>query len=190
MSRLFAAQPAAYLRADGDTGQRRACDTGQRVPSIVFTKGGGLWLESIAAIGSDAVGLDWTMDIGRARQLVGDKVALQGNLDPNVLFAPPDAVAAETRRVLDAYGNLEPFKGGPMLQAVWRGLDATEQAMPELAINCARKGCQPPRLEELTQDETTNAELIQALGLTKMTDQTQFQANAPAQATAQWCAKV
>ena len=78
---------------------------GQRVPSIVFTKGGGLWLESIAAIGCDAVGLDWTMDIGRARRLVGDKVALQGNLDPNVLFAPPEAVATETRRVLDAFGN-------------------------------------------------------------------------------------
>jgi len=51
------------------------------------------------------VGLDWTMDIGRARQLVGDKVALQGNLDPNVLFAPPEVVAHEARRVLDAYGN-------------------------------------------------------------------------------------
>jgi uroporphyrinogen decarboxylase len=77
---------------------------GQRVPSIVFTKGGGLWLESIAAIGSDAVGLDWTMDIGRARKLVGDKVALQGNVDPNVLFAPADVVAAETRKVLDSFG--------------------------------------------------------------------------------------
>jgi uroporphyrinogen decarboxylase len=86
------------------SGLIRECD-GQRVPSIVFTKGGGLWLESIAAIGCDAVGLDWTMDIGRARQLVGDKVALQGNLDPNVLFAPPAAVATETRRVLDAFGN-------------------------------------------------------------------------------------
>ena len=78
---------------------------GERVPNVVFTKGGGLWLESIAAIGCDAVGLDWTMDIGRARQLVGDKVALQGNLDPNVLFAPPEVVAHEARRVLDAYGN-------------------------------------------------------------------------------------
>jgi len=78
---------------------------GERVPSIVFTKGGGLWLESIAAIGCDAVGLDWTMDIGRARALVGDRVALQGNLDPSVLFAPPEAIASETRRVLDAYGN-------------------------------------------------------------------------------------
>jgi uroporphyrinogen decarboxylase len=77
---------------------------GQRVPSIVFTKGGGLWLESIAAIGCDAVGLDWTMDIGRARALVGDKVALQGNLDPAILFATPEVVAAEARRVLDAYG--------------------------------------------------------------------------------------
>jgi uroporphyrinogen decarboxylase len=77
---------------------------GRRVPSIVFTKGGGIWLESIAAIGSDAVGLDWTMDIGRARALVGDRVALQGNLDPSILFAPPEAVAAEARRVLDSYG--------------------------------------------------------------------------------------
>ncbi len=77
---------------------------GQRVPSIVFTKGGGLWLESIAATGADAVGLDWTMDIGRAREITGGRVALQGNLDPAVLFAPPEAVAAEARRVLDAYG--------------------------------------------------------------------------------------
>ncbi|WP_018992868.1 uroporphyrinogen decarboxylase [Aromatoleum toluclasticum] len=78
---------------------------GERVPNIVFTKGGGLWVESIADIGCDAVGLDWTMDIGRARKLVGDKVALQGNLDPNVLFAPPEAVARETKRVLDSFGN-------------------------------------------------------------------------------------
>ena len=78
---------------------------GERVPNIVFTKGGGLWIESIAAIGCDAVGLDWTMDIGRARKLVGDKVALQGNLDPNVLFAPPEAVAREAKRVLDSFGN-------------------------------------------------------------------------------------
>ena len=77
---------------------------GQRVPSIVFTKGGGLWIERIAGIGCDAVGLDWTMDIGRARALVGDRVALQGNLDPNVLFAPPEVVAREARRVLDAFG--------------------------------------------------------------------------------------
>ncbi len=78
---------------------------GRPVPSIVFTKGGGLWLEDIAAAGYDAVGLDWTMDIGKARALVGDRVALQGNLDPAVLFASPEAVAEQARRVLDSFGN-------------------------------------------------------------------------------------
>ena len=64
---------------------------GQRIPSIVFTKNGGLWLEKIAAIGCDAVGLDWTIDLGEARRRVGDKVALQGNLDPDVVgFAAPN----------------------------------------------------------------------------------------------------
>jgi uroporphyrinogen decarboxylase len=77
---------------------------GARVPGIVFTKGGGQWLEAIAAIGCDAVGLDWTTDIGAARARVGDKVALQGNLDPLVLFAQPEQVAAEARKILDAYG--------------------------------------------------------------------------------------
>jgi len=78
---------------------------GSRVPSIVFTKGGGLWLEDIAAIGCDALGLDWTIDIGEARRRVGDKVALQGNLDPGVLFASPEKVTAETGKILDAYGS-------------------------------------------------------------------------------------
>lgn len=77
---------------------------GQKIPSIVFTKGGGLWLEKIAAIGCDGVGLDWTVDIGDARRRVGDQVALQGNLDPNVLFATPEKIAAEATKVLDAYG--------------------------------------------------------------------------------------
>ncbi len=77
---------------------------GERIPSIVFTKGGGLWLEQIARIGSDAIGLDWTIDIGEARRRVGDRVALQGNLDPGVLFASPERIAAEARRVLDSYG--------------------------------------------------------------------------------------
>lgn len=62
---------------------------GVRIPAVVFTKGGGLWLESIANSGCDAVGLDWTTDIGEARRRIGDKVALQGNLDPFVLFASP-----------------------------------------------------------------------------------------------------
>ena len=78
---------------------------GQRVPVIVFTKGGGPWLEEIAAIGADVVGLDWTVNLGRARAAVGDRVALQGNLDPNVLFAPPEAVAREAVAVLDSFGR-------------------------------------------------------------------------------------
>ncbi len=77
---------------------------GTRIPSIVFTKGGGQWLEEIAAIGCDAVGLDWTTDIGAARRRVGDKVALQGNLDPVALFAQPEKIAQEARTILDAYG--------------------------------------------------------------------------------------
>lgn len=77
---------------------------GVKIPVIVFTKGGGLWLDSIADIGCDAVGLDWTMDIGVARQKVGHKVALQGNLDPAVLFATPEVIRAETERVLASYG--------------------------------------------------------------------------------------
>ncbi|MDO8347959.1 MAG: uroporphyrinogen decarboxylase [Rugosibacter sp.] len=78
---------------------------GERVPSILFTKGGGQWLEAIAATGCDAVGLDWTTDLGEARQRVGDRVALQGNLDPMALFASPEKVASEARRVLDSYGS-------------------------------------------------------------------------------------
>ncbi|MFM7848932.1 MAG: uroporphyrinogen decarboxylase [Rubrivivax sp.] len=78
---------------------------GVRIPVIVFTKGGGPWLEQIAGIGADVVGLDWTVNLGAARALVGDRVALQGNLDPNVLFAPPDAVAQQARAVLDSFGR-------------------------------------------------------------------------------------
>jgi uroporphyrinogen decarboxylase len=78
---------------------------GRRVPNIVFTKGGGAWLGKIAAIGCDAVGVDWTTDLAAARSAVAGRVALQGNLDPSALFAPPDALRAETRRVLDSYGS-------------------------------------------------------------------------------------
>ena len=77
---------------------------GRRVPVVVFTKGGGLWLEAIADIGCDAIGVDWTIDIGTARQRVGQRVALQGNLDPNVLFASPECIARETKAILDSYG--------------------------------------------------------------------------------------
>jgi uroporphyrinogen decarboxylase len=77
---------------------------GRRVPSIVFTKGGGAWLEQMAAIGCDAVGVDWTTDLGAARRAVHGRVALQGNLDPSALFAPPETLRAEALRVLDGYG--------------------------------------------------------------------------------------
>jgi uroporphyrinogen decarboxylase len=78
---------------------------GARVPSILFTKGGGLWLESLAECGSDAIGLDWTMDIGAARRRVGNRVALQGNLDPAVLLSTPEAVRREAEQVLAAFGS-------------------------------------------------------------------------------------
>jgi len=77
---------------------------GRRVPCVVFTKGGGNWLEAIAAIGADAVGLDWSTDIGDARRRIGDKVALQGNLDPFALFGTPDSISTEVARVLEGYG--------------------------------------------------------------------------------------
>jgi uroporphyrinogen decarboxylase len=77
---------------------------GRRVPHVVFTKGGGPWLEAIAASGADVVGIDWTVDLGRARERVGANVALQGNLDPAVLFAAPDAIRNEVRRVLASFG--------------------------------------------------------------------------------------
>jgi uroporphyrinogen decarboxylase len=78
---------------------------GVKIPAIVFTKGGGHWAEEIAAIGADAIGLDWTANLGKVRALVGDKVALQGNLDPAILFANPEQIRAEVVKVLDAYGR-------------------------------------------------------------------------------------
>ncbi|MFO7188258.1 MAG: uroporphyrinogen decarboxylase [Pseudomonadota bacterium] len=77
---------------------------GRRVPSIVFTKGGGLWLEAIAECGADAVGVDWTVSLGEARRRVGDRVALQGNLDPAALLGDAEAVRREAVRVLEAFG--------------------------------------------------------------------------------------
>jgi uroporphyrinogen decarboxylase len=77
---------------------------GRRIPHIVFTKGGGLWLDDIAAIGPDVVGLDWTVNLGAARARIGDRVALQGNLDPNVLFAGPAQIRAEVQKTLASFG--------------------------------------------------------------------------------------
>jgi uroporphyrinogen decarboxylase len=82
-----------------------------RVPSIVFTKGGGLWLEDIAASGCDAVGLDWTVNLGQARARVGSRVALQGNLDPMILMANPEQIRAEAIKTLESYGVPQPGQG-------------------------------------------------------------------------------
>ncbi|OBW91137.1 uroporphyrinogen decarboxylase [Gallibacterium genomosp. 3] len=78
---------------------------GRKVPVTLFTKGGGLWLEAIAATGCDAIGLDWTIDIAKAKARVGDKVALQGNMDPSVLYAAPERIEQEVKTILAGYGN-------------------------------------------------------------------------------------
>ena len=84
---------------------RKVLSQVRNAPRIVFTKGSGAWLESIAAGGCEAVGLDWTVDPRDARRKIGAKVALQGNLDPAVLGAPPACAREEVRRVLDAFGS-------------------------------------------------------------------------------------
>ena len=77
---------------------------GERIPTIVFTKGGGLWLEQIADIGCDAVGLDWTVNLGSARSRIGDRCALQGNVDPMLLFADDAGIRREVERTLTSFG--------------------------------------------------------------------------------------
>jgi len=78
---------------------------GRKVPVVLFTKGGGCWLEDIAAAGPDAAGLDWTTDIGEARKCVGDKMALQGNMDPSILYASPERIQQEVKMILESYGK-------------------------------------------------------------------------------------
>jgi uroporphyrinogen decarboxylase len=92
---------------------------GEVIPRIVFTKGGGLWLKDMGALDCDVLGLDWTVNLAAARALVGGAEyaagvsgpgkALQGNIDPNVLFAPPAAIATEVAKVLDSFGT--PYQG-------------------------------------------------------------------------------
>jgi uroporphyrinogen decarboxylase len=78
---------------------------GQRIPTILFTKGGGLWLEAMAEAGYDALGVDWQTDIALARARVGDKVSLQGNLDPIALYAEPQVIVEKVKTILHKYGN-------------------------------------------------------------------------------------
>ena len=101
----------AYMRRVID-GLRRD-HAGERVPSIVFTKGGGLWLEAIADSGCDAVGLDWTVNLGEARARIGDRCALQGNLDPMALFAAPEQIEAAAVAVLNSFGPPRSANGAP-----------------------------------------------------------------------------
>jgi uroporphyrinogen decarboxylase len=83
---------------------------GQIIARIVFTKGGGLWIKEMGELDCEVLGLDWTMNLGTARTLVGGAAggpgkALQGNIDPIVLFAPPEKIADEVKRVLDSFGT-------------------------------------------------------------------------------------
>ena len=78
---------------------------GRKVPSIVFTKNGGLWLEQIVTAGSDCVGLDWTIEMAQAKARIGDQVALQGNMDPSVLYGGADVIRAEVARILEGFGK-------------------------------------------------------------------------------------
>jgi uroporphyrinogen decarboxylase len=101
--RVFQEFSLQYLRQV--VSQLQTEHDGARIPCIVFTKGGGLWLEEMADIGADAIGLDWTVNLGAARERIGHKVALQGNLDPSVLFANPQRIEAEVEHLLASYGK-------------------------------------------------------------------------------------
>jgi len=78
---------------------------GRKIPVILFTKNGGLWLEKIVESGCDCVGLDWTIPINEARDRVGDRVALQGNMDPAVLYGSPEAIRKEVGIILEQFGH-------------------------------------------------------------------------------------
>jgi uroporphyrinogen decarboxylase len=78
---------------------------GRHVPVILFTKGGGAWLERMSMSGVDALGVDWMTELSAVRRTTFDRVALQGNLDPGVLFSPPAAIRVEVARVLESYGR-------------------------------------------------------------------------------------
>jgi len=93
---------------------KRQGANGEAIPRIVFTKGGGLWLDDMGGLDCEVLGLDWTVNLGKARAILGGTEngpgkALQGNIDPNVLFAPPAAIATEVAKVLDSFGK--PYQG-------------------------------------------------------------------------------
>jgi uroporphyrinogen decarboxylase len=104
---------------------------GAAVPRIVFTKGGGLWLQQMERLDCDVLGVDWTVSLARARALVGDTKALQGNLDPAVLFAPPQQVAAEARKVLEDFGRPHTGKGAGATHIFNLGHGISQHTPPE-----------------------------------------------------------
>ena len=121
----------SYMQQIVDGLKREA--EGRRIPVVLFTKGGGPWLDVMADTGCDALGVDWTTDLSEARARVGDRVALQGNLDPAVLYAGPEVIREEVRRVLESYGRgpghvfnlghgihpeVKPEHAGAMIEAV------------------------------------------------------------------------
>jgi uroporphyrinogen decarboxylase len=121
----------AYMERIVDRLAREA--DGRRVPVILFTKGGGQWAECIARSGCDALGLDWTVDLGEIRERTKGEVALQGNLDPSILYASPQRIREEVARVLESYGHgsghvfnlghgitpdVDPEHAGAMIEAV------------------------------------------------------------------------
>ncbi len=93
----------AYMQKIVDGLQRE--NEGRRVPVTLFTKGGAQWLEPMAATGCDGLGLDWTINIGEAQQRVGSQVALQGNMDPSVLYASPEVIRATVKQIIQDYGQ-------------------------------------------------------------------------------------
>ena len=93
----------SYMQRIVDSVTREA--EGRKVPVVLFTKGGGPWLEVMADTGCDGLGVDWTTDMAEARAKVGDRVALQGNLDPAVLYASPEVIRDEVRQVLESFGH-------------------------------------------------------------------------------------
>ena len=110
---------------------KRTDATGTAIPRIVFTKGGGLWLDEMEPLDCDVLGVDWTVNLARARAIVGRSKALQGNLDPAVLFAPPAQVAAEARRVLEDFGAPHTGHGQGPTQIFNLGHGISQHTPPE-----------------------------------------------------------
>jgi uroporphyrinogen decarboxylase len=112
-------------------GLKRTDAEGNTIPRIVFTKGGGVWLEEMGRLDCEVLGVDWTVSLRRARAQVGASKALQGNMDPAALFAPPEAVAAEARRILEDFGTPHAGSGSGPTQVFNLGHGISQHTPPE-----------------------------------------------------------